>query len=206
MNHEIYQKVDKWSRLFFENKEELARFAKQKMNENTQGDIFHYIAFHMGNEQDLYFEVHIIYAPDGTVEVTAVGDYYSEEERALIEERIHRGEYGTPRASTQIQCKCLVKRIEGKACLFANTTVIMRKNQVETAPPGEKVGEIAMYFSDVLTEGEEKDTAKEVSLSVEALDELMSIQKEFMLKERDLKGIRNLEESYANLKNNKREE
>lgn len=206
MNHEIYQKVDKWTRLFFENKNELARFAKQKMNENTQGDDFHYIAFHMGHEEDLYFEVHIIYAPDGTVEVTAGADYYSDEERALIEERIRRGEYGTPRASTEIQCKCLVKRIGGKACLVANTAVIIRKNQVETAPPGEKMGEIAIYFSDVLTKGEEKDIAKEVLLSAEALDELMTIQKEFMLKERDLKGIRNLEESYANLKNNKREE
>lgn len=206
MNHEIYQKVDKWTRSFFENKEELAKFAKAKMNENTQGDDFYYISFHMGNKKDLHWEIHIIYAPDGTVEVTAVGDYYSAEERALIEERIHQGEYGTPRASTQIQCKCLVKRIGGKACLFANTAFIIRKNQVETAPPGEKMGEIAMYFSDVLTEGEEKDIANEVSLSAEALDELMSIQKAFMLKERDLKGILNLEESYANLKNKERNE
>lgn len=174
---EIYQKMDDAVNILIEGNDKFVQIAKQALS--SRSDVF-MIAGNMGTPDRVNMEFQLEVVPDGSLAL--VGFFRMKE---LNEDMIN------------FVCTSDLNSETGEVEIQDNLLFLLGEKTTTTMKPLETIKTLLKALTEKIFEVKSVPVIK---LSGTALDELMLIQQEVLFKERDGKGLSQLEEDYRNLK------
>ena len=174
MAYEIYQAIDEWTEAFYQSKERIVQDGRKLMAKFNQpvGK-----PYQLKHPNGLNFEFTIIFHPQGMIQFSG---------QSLIGES----------SFDFIRYNCFSNYIESLDTMRMEDEVVMivRTGRVQTAPPGLKMAQALNEIGKSLFSKRE-----EPRLQGDALEQLMLIQQEVMVKEKDTAGLLQLREAFFGL-------